>query len=204
MDKRGALLITAGVALCLVLFIVIAFDVHSVDFYSRPEVVGPEAAHHGPVEIEYVAMADQAEAEAGEAAEGAGEEAATEEAPLPDDAVIPMDNEAYDKHKKPIVQFTHYAHYTDYGIGCGQCHHDEDGAPLTDLTMEDEVQGCIECHPKPSERPKGKGAPDLTESERLEYHAEALHDNCKGCHDDYNKKNNTRAAPTSCSKCHAK
>ena len=38
----------------------------------------------------------------------------------------------------------------------------------------------------------------------MEYHAEALHENCISCHKDYNKKNKTKAAPQSCTKCHPK
>ena len=38
----------------------------------------------------------------------------------------------------------------------------------------------------------------------LEYHAEALHENCKGCHRQFNKKYKPKKAPTTCTKCHAK
>ncbi len=70
---------------------------------------------------------------------------------------------------------------------------------------------CIECHKKPSERPKGKGAPKLSKKERLDYHAEAIHYNCKDCHKKFNRKNkeeiknnNKSKAPTSCKECHPK
>jgi len=118
--------------------------------------------------------------------------------------VIPLENKAYDKHKKGIVQFTHKKHSTDYGAGCGECHHDANNKPLDNLKEGDDVQNCIECHKKPGERPKGKGAPKLKKKERLAYHAEALHYNCKDCHKKYNKKNKTKAAPTTCAKCHPK
>jgi len=118
--------------------------------------------------------------------------------------VIKMDNKAYAKHKKGIVQFGHKKHAEEYKAGCGECHHDENGKPLDNLKAGDNVQSCIECHQKPSERPKGKSAPKLSKEERLAYHAEALHYNCKDCHKAFNKKNNTKAAPTTCSKCHPK
>jgi len=38
----------------------------------------------------------------------------------------------------------------------------------------------------------------------LEYQAEAMHENCISCHKAYDKKNKTKAAPTSCTKCHPK
>ena len=116
--------------------------------------------------------------------------------------VIPMENKAY-AHKKGIVQFTHKKHYTEYKAGCGECHHDADNKPLNNLKEGDPVQSCFECHNKPGEI-KGKAAKGLSKKDKLAYHANALHDNCKGCHKDYNKKNNTKAAPTTCTKCHPK
>ena len=116
--------------------------------------------------------------------------------------VIPMENKAY-AHKKGIVQFTHKKHYTEYKAGCGECHHDADNKPLNNLKEGDPVQSCFECHNKPGEI-KGKEAKGLSKKDKLAYHANALHDNCKGCHKDYNKKNNTKAAPTTCTKCHPK
>ncbi|MBT8350766.1 MAG: cytochrome c family protein [Deltaproteobacteria bacterium] len=118
--------------------------------------------------------------------------------------VIKMENKAYKKHKKGIVMFSHKKHIVDYKAGCGECHHDDKGKPLNNLKEGDDVQNCIECHKKPSERPKGKGAPKLSKKERLDYHAEAIHYNCKDCHKKFNKKNKTKKAPTTCTKCHPK
>ncbi len=116
--------------------------------------------------------------------------------------VIKMQNDY--EHTKGIVEFTHKKHVAEYKAGCGDCHHDENNKPLADLKEGDNVQKCIECHNKPGEKPKGKNAPKLSKSEKLQYHAEAIHDNCKGCHKDFNKKNKTKAAPTTCTKCHPK
>lgn len=118
--------------------------------------------------------------------------------------VIKMENPAYTKHKKSIMMFSHKKHIEDYKAGCGECHHDENNKPLDNLKLGDDVQNCIECHKIPGERPKGKGAPKLKKKERLAYHAEAIHYNCKGCHKKYNRKNKTKAAPTTCKKCHPK
>lgn len=118
--------------------------------------------------------------------------------------VIEMKNKAYDKHTKAIVEFSHKKHSTEYKIGCGECHHDDKGKPLTNLKAGDPVKSCIECHKIPGERPKGRDAPKLNKKERLAYHAEAIHYNCRDCHKDYNKKNNTKKAPQTCSKCHTK
>jgi len=125
--------------------------------------------------------------------------------------VIKMEEKAYE-HKKGIIEFDHKKHvetfakdYPDlYKKSCGECHHDKDNKPLQKLTCDDKVERCIECHKKPGERPKGKGAPKLSKKEKLEYHAEALHENCKGCHKSFNKKYKPKKAPTTCTKCHPK
>jgi len=113
--------------------------------------------------------------------------------------VIKMENKAYSKHKKGIVLFTHKKHTVDYKIGCGECHHDGSGTPLNDLKIDDDVENCIACHSEPGQK-RGKASKE----EKLEYHAEAIHMNCILCHKKYNKKNKTKAAPQSCSKCHPK
>ncbi len=127
--------------------------------------------------------------------------------------VIKMDNKAYKAHKKGIVEFTHKKHAEEYAKknpdfyknGCGECHHNEKSEPLKDLKIGDDVKNCMECHKKPAEAPKGKKAPKkLSKKEKREYHANAIHDNCKGCHKAFNKKNKTKAAPTTCAKCHPK
>jgi cytochrome c553 len=127
---------------------------------------------------------------------------------VPDE--IELKDAAYTEHTKGIVKFHHKKHQADYATqypdlyknGCGECHHDKDNKPLTELKEGDDVQKCIECHKKPGERPKGKDAPKLTKKEKLEYHAEALHENCKGCHKKFNKQFKPKKAPTTCAKCH--
>ena len=116
--------------------------------------------------------------------------------------VIELNQPAY-KHKKGIVAFSHKKHTEEYKATCGDCHHDAEGKPLVNLKDGDDVKGCFECHNKPGEL-KGKKAKGLSDKEQRAYHANALHENCKGCHKDYNKKNKTKAAPTTCSKCHPK
>ena len=122
-----------------------------------------------------------------------------------------MQNKAYDKHTKAIVNFTHKKHAEDYQIGCGDCHHDDKGQPL-DLKMGDDVQSCIDCHKIPGQMPgakkkemrAAKASKDEIKAEKMKYHAEAIHANCITCHKAHNKKNKTKAAPASCSKCHPK
>jgi hypothetical protein len=139
--------------------------------------------------------------------------------------IIKLEDPAYKKHKKGVVDFTHGKHQTEYAKqypefyknGCGECHHDEDNKPLSDLKEGDEVEKCIECHKIAAEIPKKEkkalkkdvkakkiSKEELT-SKILEYHAEALHENCEGCHKKYNKKYKPKKkAPTTCATCHPK
>ena len=118
--------------------------------------------------------------------------------------IIVMDNPLYKKHSKGIVEFTHKKHVEEYTIACGSCHHDETGKPL-ELTYDDPVQNCIECH-KETKKPKGEKLP---KKEKIaKYHFEAIHANCIGCHKDYNKEKGDPKgkgpAPSSCKNCHPK
>jgi len=118
--------------------------------------------------------------------------------------VIRMETIGYAKHKKGIVHFSHKNHFTDYKLDCSECHHDKNGVPLKGLNEKAEVQPCISCHKKPGQAPKKINNKKLSQKEKLAYHAEALHKNCITCHKDFDKKNHTKAAPFSCSKCHPK
>lgn len=131
--------------------------------------------------------------------------------------IIELNSPEYESRKKGSVQFSHKKHMEDYAEkapelnegGCGACHHDDQGKPLASLKMGDEVQRCIECHKEPGEFPRKKGKKKgarkkVSKAEKLEYHAEALHGNCRDCHKAFNKKTKTKAAPTTCTKCHQK
>ena len=135
--------------------------------------------------------------------------------------IIRLEDPAYKEHKKGVVEFTHGKHQKEYAEkypeyyknGCGECHHDKDNKPLSSLKEGDDVQKCIDCHKIPSEVPaklkKEWREKKIKKAERkkmkLEYHAEALHDNCRGCHRKYNKKYKpAKKAPTTCAKCHPK
>ncbi len=143
---------------------------------------------------------------------------------VPDD-VVELKDPAYKKHKKGVVKFTHGKHQSEYAKkypefyknGCGECHHDKDNNPLVDLKEGDDVEKCIKCHKKAAEMPKKekqalkkeakakKISKEALNSKILEYHAEALHTNCRVCHKSYNKKYKPKKkAPTTCTKCHPK
>ena len=100
----------------------------------------------------------------------------------------------------------------DPHIGCGECHHDDKGKPLNELKLGDDVQSCIACHKKPGQMPgelkkemkEKKASKKEIKKTEMEYHAEAIHDNCITCHKAHNKKNKTKDAPQTCTKCHPK
>lgn len=127
------------------------------------------------------------------------------------DDVMQLNEPSY-PHTKGPVEFSHKKHSTDYKAACGDCHHDDKGQPLAGLKDGDPVQKCVECHKKPGEVPKEikkewkdkKLKKEEADKLSLEYHAEALHENCRVCHRDHNKANNTQAAPTKCNDCHPK
>ncbi len=123
--------------------------------------------------------------------------------------VIKLKTAKYAKHTKKIVNFNHRKHQEDYkqkypdayNYNCGECHHDQNNKPRKDLKAGMEVKRCIECHKKP-EYIKGKKAKALSDKEKRKYHANALHDNCQGCHKKINKMTKKKTAPTTCKKCH--
>jgi hypothetical protein len=216
MDKKAAYLLSAGVVIILFLFIsLISHHKGSETQENRlvkTELESPEEVKGVFKNIYTAKKEDEHEAEETHESEDIEEETIEAEethegeAPVEEETqegIIKMEESSY-KHKKPIVVFTHLTHIEKYQIACGSCHHDDTGAPLDNITLEAEVDKCFACHNKPGVKPKGKDAPKLTPAEELEYHAEALHQNCIKCHKESNKKTGTKAAPTSCSKCHAK
>lgn len=125
--------------------------------------------------------------------------------------VIKLKTKAYNNHKNPIVVFNHIKHQEAYKqkypaffkAECGECHHDENNKPLKNLKAGDDVEKCIGCHKKAAYA-KGKKAKGLSQKQKLEYHANALHQNCKDCHRKVNKKTGKKPAPVTCKKCHLK
>ncbi|SLM29747.1 Cytochrome c, class III family protein [Desulfamplus magnetovallimortis] len=120
--------------------------------------------------------------------------------------VFKMETKEYATRTKGLVEFTHKKHVEDYGIKCGDCHHDDKGKAL-DLKAGDNVQRCVECHKETEKAPKGE---KLKKNEKIaKYHKEALHANCIDCHKDFNKEKgykgkDPKAAPQSCASCHPK
>jgi hypothetical protein len=157
---------------------------------------------------------------------------------------VKIQTEGYE-NQRGIVTFHHERHVLEYKLSCGECHHDDSGAPLASFSMGDrapncinchdldfiheshtpemdvncgechmdkhgnplevlEIQKCIDCHDKPGRSPIGLRYPKISKKERLEYHGDAMHYMCRGCHREYNKENADRIAPIACNECHPK
>jgi hypothetical protein len=117
--------------------------------------------------------------------------------------VLEMKSSLYEKHKQPLVKFTHEKHFQPadkggYGINCGECHHTGKDKKLTNLKAGDPVQKCQECHKKPGLFTKDSGL------EKKDFHGESMHMQCTGCHEKSNKEKGTQAPTKACVKCHAK
>ncbi|MCK5836069.1 MAG: cytochrome c3 family protein [Desulfobacula sp.] len=116
-----------------------------------------------------------------------------------------MDTKGYKKKTKgapkyKAIEFNHKKHTEEYGVTCGECHHDKDNKPL-DLKIGDDVKGCAECH--------NKFKKDKNNKKDIMVHQNAMHANCVGCHKAFNKekgdpKGMKGPAPASCTKCHKK
>jgi len=107
----------------------------------------------------------------------------------------------YKSPKKSPATLSHKKHAEDYGISCGDCHHDKDGKALADLKMGDNVQRCVECHTKLTKSKEDRKNIMVLEN--------AMHGNCIDCHKEVNikagdPKGRKGPAPTSCTKCHPK
>jgi len=121
----------------------------------------------------------------------AGLNAALEECP---DVITMKHEEAFEQHRMGIVDFTHTKHVEEYGYSCGDCHHDEDGVPTDDITCTDDVPSCISCHSEPGGNPNSP----------LDYFNGAIHQNCQGCHQDFNEEVGDNIAPVGCVECHGR
>ncbi len=142
--------------------------------------------------------AESIKEKAGEMA-GAGGEKAASAGSAGALTVLTMKNEkAFDQHRMGIVEFDHKTHAEEYGLSCGKCHHDKNHKPLNDISYEDPVKSCFECHDKKG-RPKREQSMSEEEwkKEQIKYYYGAIHENCTGCHKE-------TEGPVSCTECHTK
>lgn len=111
---------------------------------------------------------------------------------------ITMDHHVFEKHKKPLVKFSHKKHNVEYKLPCTQCHHVIKDAKNI-WKQGDEVKPCTQCH-KEAKAPKGQR---IDKAEKIKhYYYDAIHAKCVGCHKAEKKQG--KKAPTACKGCHPK
>ena len=116
----------------------------------------------------------------------------------PDEVTIHSELWTVDKYEDS--KLSHKKHAEEYKISCTDCHHVyKDGKNV--WKEGDEVQKCDACHTCVK---TGKALKEASAEEKKLSLYNAFHENCKGCHKEFNKKNNTKDAPTKCTDCHAK
>ncbi len=94
------------------------------------------------------------------------------------------------------VLFDHYTHTSEsaYGLSCWDCHH-----PAND---EAALVACGSCHKSDGEEPQpSQECPDCQDGNEIEEtqvlkRADAFHDQCIGCHQEFD------AGPVECEACH--
>lgn len=108
---------------------------------------------------------------------------------VPDEISIYSD--AFKKHKKVPVKFTHKKHNVDYKVACTECHHVyKEGKNV--YKEGDPVQKCSGCH-------------DVLKSEgKVKKLNLAYHSNCQGCHKDLEKAGKKAGPTKKCNDCHQK
>jgi len=119
----------------------------------------------------------------------------------PDEVTI--HSKLWTKDKYGPAKLSHKKHAEEYKVPCQDCHHVyKDGKNV--WKKGDAVQKCDTCHTCVK---TGKALKDASPEEQKLSLYNAYHDNCKGCHQKYNKEHKddaTKKAPTKCTECHEK
>ena len=102
----------------------------------------------------------------------------------------------------PFV-FQHRKHFEEYGMGCGNCHHDGDHEPILGYA-DDKPFACGECHDKEGliRGPIAENA--ASHDDLIARRVNVLHIRCIGCHKKINSERHAIRMPEACRMCHAK
>jgi len=101
------------------------------------------------------------------------------------------------------VVFGHTQHMEEYGLECGDCHHDDTMEPIEEYDPS-ESYSCGDCHAEPGLVRGPIAENEVSESDLVEHKANVLHMLCIGCHEERNSKKHSVKAPVSCRTCHDK
>jgi len=100
------------------------------------------------------------------------------------------------------VAFGHTQHMEEYGLGCGDCHHDDTMEPIESYDSSESFS-CGDCHAEDGLVRGPIAEIETSESDLIEHKANVMHMLCVGCHMDYNSEIHSVQAPVSCRFCHA-
>ena len=102
---------------------------------------------------------------------------------------ILIDNRGYKRERKGPVEFSHLEHARDYGMTCWDCHHEyKDGENV--WVPWGTTQRCSACHDP------------LTKKDNIVNLQKAYHLNCRNCHKERLKKDESAGPYRECSGCH--
>lgn len=102
----------------------------------------------------------------------------------------------------PFV-FQHLKHYYNYGLGCENCHHDDDHEPILGYA-DDKTFACGECHDEEglTRGPIAENA--ASHDDLITRRVNVLHIRCIGCHKKINSERHAIRSPEACRMCHTK
>ncbi len=101
------------------------------------------------------------------------------------------------------VTFQHKKHFSEYGAGCGNCHHDSDHEPIVGYD-DDKSFSCADCHDEEGfiRGPLAENA--ASPDDLIAHRANVIHMRCIGCHKKNNSERNVIRMPEACRMCHTK
>ena len=95
-----------------------------------------------------------------------------------------IESSVYDgMRRRPPVELTHLNHAEEYGVDCSECHHE--------FTEGEPVRKCSECHKAEETDEVGVKLQD------------AMHMNCRACHQEQKEEKQKSSAPYTCAACHS-
>jgi hypothetical protein len=102
----------------------------------------------------------------------------------------------------PVV-FQHRKHFEEYGMGCGDCHHEGEGEPILGYA-DDKPFACGECHDGEGLIRGPIAENNASHDDLVSRRANVLHIRCIGCHKKLNAEKHAIRRPESCRMCHTK
>ena len=100
------------------------------------------------------------------------------------------------------VEFAHGKHFSNHGVACDDCHHEDSFDPGVGLESDVEITPCVDCHDAGG-LVYGRRVDEMDEDDLVEHRANVMHKLCVGCHEESSARNRAIVAPIACRGCHA-